>query len=283
MIYHLKSEEYIPNENGCVCTYFRGPDNKCLLHNHEFYEFVLTVSENVIHEINSEQTKLEKYTLMLIRPHDTHRFVDIGQGEFSYLNLAFTKKTFDDISVYLGADETMKKLHSRKQPPMHLLSQKQGQSLMNQFFCLMGDSLVPEPQIYSRGIISNLFSKYFLNTFESLDNNELPQWLSILCSEMHKMENFSVGTDAMVEISKKSYGHLSRSLKKYYNQTPTEFINGIRLKYAKNMILYTNMTILDIGLECGFDNAGYFHRLFKAKYGVSPGELRKNKKINKVM
>ncbi len=43
------------------------------------------------------------------------------------------------------------------------------------------------------------------------------------------------------------------------------------------------MTILDIGLECVFDNAGYFHRLFKAKYGVSPGELRKNKKINKVM
>ncbi len=114
----------------------------------------------------------------------------------------------------------MKKLHSRKQPLIRLLSQEQGQSLMNQFLCLMGDSLIPEPQIYSRGIISNLFSKYFLNTFELLDNNELSQWLSILCSEMHKMENFSVGTDAMVEFSKKSYGHLSRSFKKIIIKPP---------------------------------------------------------------
>lgn len=283
MIYHLKSDEYISETNGCGCSYFRGPDNKCLLHDHEFYEFVLTVSENVIHEMDGIQTKLEKYTLMLIRPQDTHRFVDVGQGEFSYLNLAFTRQTFNDISEYLGAKEVMQSLKSKKDPPMVSLSEKQGRSLMNQFFYLMGESPIPEPHIYSRGVISNLFSKYFLNNFTALNEGDIPQWLHTLCSEMHKIENFSVGTDAMLEISEKSYGHLCRSFKKYYNSTPTEFVNNLRLKYAKNMILHTNMTVLEIGLECGFENAGYFHRLFKSKFGVSPGELRKGVKTNPVM
>ncbi|MBR3934330.1 MAG: AraC family transcriptional regulator [Clostridia bacterium] len=283
MIYHLKSTEYISEQNGCGCSYFRGPDNKCLLHNHEFFEFVLTVSENVIHEINNRQIKLEKYSLMLIRPDDTHRFVDIGQGEFSYLNLAFTKETFDDISIYLHAKDAMQKLETQSEPPISLLSEKQGQSLMNQFFYLMGDSLIPEPHIYSRGIISNLFSKYFLNNFDNKGNMDLPQWLSILCSEMHKIENFSLGTDAMLSLSGKSYGHLSRCFKNYFGTTPTEYVNDIRLKYARNMILHTNMTVLDIGLECGYENIGYFHRLFKNKYGTSPGELRKHTNINPVM
>ena len=283
MVYHLLSSEYISEQNGCGCTYFRGPDNKCLLHDHEFYELVLTVNENVIHEIKGERIKLSKHTLMLIRPHDMHRFVDEGQGEFSYVNLAFTASTFDDIAKYLSAERIMEKLSSSNRPPYVELTESQGMSMINQFLGLMGESSVPEPRVYSRALIASVFSKYFLNNIEHGAHSESPQWLSSLCAEMHKIENFSQSSDIMSRISGRSYGHICHSFKKYLGTTPTKYTNEIRLKYAKNMILHTNMTVLDVAYECGFENMGYFHRLFKQKFGASPGELRKHTSINPVM
>lgn len=283
MVYHLLSCEYISEINGCGCSYFRGPDNICLMHDHEFYELVLTVSENVIHETKGKRTELSNYTLMLIRPHDIHRFVDEGQGEFSYLNLAFTSDTFDDIGRYLCAENILQKLAQSNEPPYVELSRKQGISLVNQFFNLMGDSTIPEPHVYSRALIASVFSKYFLNNPEAYTDSDIPQWLSSLCVEMHKIENFSVGTEKMSEISERSYGHICHCFKKYLQTSPTKYVNDIRLKYAKNMILHTNMTILDVAYECGFENMGYFHKLFKRNFGASPGELRKNAHINPVM
>lgn len=283
MVYHLLNAEHISEKTGCGCTYFRGPDNICLPHNHEFYELVLTDSENVIHEIGAVRTELPKYALMLIRPHDTHRFVDEGQGEFSYLNLAFTTETFDDIVKYLNAENSIKRIIDSENPPYAVLSAAQGVSIKNQFLCLMGDSTVPEPKVYSRALIASVFSKYFFNNIESADSTDIPPWFNVLCAEMNKIENLTLTTDEMSKLSGRSYSHICYCFQKYLNTSPTKYINDIKLKYAKNMILHTNMTVLDVAYECGFENMGYFHRLFKKKFGISPGEMRKLYNIDSIM
>lgn len=63
-------------------------------------------------------------------------------------------------------------------------------------------------------------------------------------------------------------------MKKYYGVTVTEFINDLRLNYAANMLKNSNMSILDICYDCGFDNTSYFHRKFKEKYDVTPLKFR---------
>ena len=283
MVYHLLSTEYISNQNGCGCTYFRGPDNVCLLHDHEFYELVLTISGNVIHEINGVRSQLPEHTLILVRPSDVHRFVDEGQGEFSYLNLAFTANTFDDIAKYLKAEKSMGEIAASEYPVSVELSEKQGSSVKNQFMRLMGESMVPNPRAYSRALIASVLSKYFLNVFDTVKSEHIPQWFGALCAEMNKIENLSLKAEEMSGISGKCYSHICYCFQKYLNTTPTKYINEIKLKYAKNMILHTNMTVLEIACECGFENMGYFHKLFKQKYGSSPGKLRKDTVTNMVM
>ncbi len=78
----------------------------------------------------------------------------------------------------------------------------------------------------------------------------------------------------MVELSGKSREHLARSLKKYYGQSTTEFINDLRLNYAANMLLGSTMPIVDLCYECGFQNISWFYIVFRKKYGVTPRQYR---------
>lgn len=55
----------------------------------------------------------------------------------------------------------------------------------------------------------------------------------------------------MVSLSGRSKEHLARMMKKYYGITTSEFINRLRLNYAANMLLNSNMATIDICLRVG--------------------------------
>lgn len=48
-----------------------------------------------------------------------------------------------------------------------------------------------------------------------------------------------------------------------------------RLTEAAKMVLYTDESLLEISLECGFPNDKYFSRVFKEKFGIAPSIYRK--------
>ena len=66
--------------------------------------------------------------------------------------------------------------------------------------------------------------------------------------------------------------------KKYMNMTMTEYLNQTRLDYALNMIQNSNKNVLTIAQTLGFSSISYFNVIFKKRYGVTPLEVRKNKK-----
>ena len=62
--------------------------------------------------------------------------------------------------------------------------------------------------------------------------------------------------------------------KKETGQTFINYLNNYKIEKSKNLLENTNMTLLDISLEVGFDNLSYFHKLFKRKYNLTPKEFR---------
>ncbi|WP_039791392.1 AraC family transcriptional regulator, partial [Paenibacillus riograndensis] len=44
----------------------------------------------------------------------------------------------------------------------------------------------------------------------------------------------------------------------------------------RKMLLTTKRRVTDIAGTVGFDNVGYFDRLFKKAYGVTPNQLRRH-------
>lgn len=54
------------------------------------------------------------------------------------------------------------------------------------------------------------------------------------------------------------------------------YLNDYRLEIAAKKLLTTTDNILNVAVSSGFDNLSYFNRSFKKKYGVTPGQYRKN-------
>lgn len=74
------------------------------------------------------------------------------------------------------------------------------------------------------------------------------------------------------------FREVSNIINKEFNTNFFEFVNEYRVKRAKQMLLdpkYTQMTILDILLESGFNSKSSFHRFFKRYAGMSAAEFRK--------
>lgn len=68
--------------------------------------------------------------------------------------------------------------------------------------------------------------------------------------------------------------HFSRTFKNTTGMSLTAYLNSIRIDKAEELIRTTEMTILDIALDCGFTNVRTFNRAFRQFRGRAPSSLR---------
>lgn len=57
--------------------------------------------------------------------------------------------------------------------------------------------------------------------------------------------------------------------------SPIQYLIAYRVEWAKEMLEDTTKYVMEICLECGFENVSYFIRRFKRVTGMTPGEWRK--------
>lgn len=68
----------------------------------------------------------------------------------------------------------------------------------------------------------------------------------------------------------KNEKYIGRLFKKETGISFHQYCLLLRLQKAESLLLKTSDKIIDIALECGFDNVSYFNRAFKTQYGMSP-------------
>ena len=66
-------------------------------------------------------------------------------------------------------------------------------------------------------------------------------------------------------------------VKKVTGKTYKSLLQEKRLEIAENLLLQTEMSIDEIIKRTGYENASFFRRIFKEKYGVTPLNYRKRK------
>lgn len=68
-----------------------------------------------------------------------------------------------------------------------------------------------------------------------------------------------------------------RNFKHYNKITPLNYILGLRITNAQNLLESTSYNVTEIASIVGYDNPLYFSRLFKKQTGLSPSDYRKQK------
>lgn len=60
----------------------------------------------------------------------------------------------------------------------------------------------------------------------------------------------------------------------YYNLTPIEYLRNYRIEKGAYLMEITDMSITEIAYEVGFNDAGYFSKVFKQQIGCNPQSYR---------
>ncbi|MBQ8525765.1 MAG: helix-turn-helix domain-containing protein [Clostridia bacterium] len=69
--------------------------------------------------------------------------------------------------------------------------------------------------------------------------------------------------------------YLNALFLKTENITLHKYIDRVRIKYAKEMLLHTNKPVYEIAYSCGFNDASYFCKFFVRHTNMTPKEYRK--------
>ena len=75
--------------------------------------------------------------------------------------------------------------------------------------------------------------------------------------------------------------HFHRIFGAVAGETVNNFTNRLRLEKAARLLRYSDRSLTDIGLDCGFSSPATFSRAFRAGYDTSPSQFRRSGEIKK--
>lgn len=86
-------------------------------------------------------------------------------------------------------------------------------------------------------------------------------------------ENIKLDTLAKTFYVSKEY--LSKAFKQEYGVNLTDYMTRLKMEHARRLLMEEGVSIKAVAELCGYEELGYFYRVFKKHYGQSPGEMRK--------
>ena len=63
---------------------------------------------------------------------------------------------------------------------------------------------------------------------------------------------------------------LERLFRRYLDRSPKRYYMELRLGRARNLLMQTDMSIINVALACGFTSPSHFSKCYRAHYGTTP-------------
>ena len=86
-----------------------------------------------------------------------------------------------------------------------------------------------------------------------------------------------LATDDIANLVGISRRQLERQFKQYLGSVPSRYYLELRLQRARQLLLDTNHSIVQVGLMCGFSSGSHFSTAYGALFGITPREERQRK------
>ncbi|BDI30220.1 hypothetical protein CCAX7_22710 [Capsulimonas corticalis] len=243
-------------------------------HTHDFWEMMYVVSGDGLHVVNGAARTLGEGDLLLIRPSDIHRIAASPGASLLFINVAFRAGAWADFLPVAGLMSEAQAWTSGAQPPSARVDAgvRRDTALAAFRRALSAFQDNPSRLELCRFWTSALPLLQHADADTTADSG--PDWLRRSCRAMRETQNLIDGLPRLTALSGVSPAHLSRTIKQHRGQTPTEFVNDLRLARAATLLATTPDEIIDIAGDCGFDNLSYFYRRFRKKYGHTPRDYR---------
>ena len=283
------------NHHGDLPFYIRKysmKDKSTLLHRHEYMQLNYVYRGSGKHFINNFAFDIIKGDIFIIPPYVPHRInavidTDIEIYEFEF-EPGFINQSFDSIEhaepfLDFAYIEPFLVSGAHIKPRLNLTG-----SMQLKVEAILNEVLVEYEEKESGFIllIKSLLLKLLVmvgRAFTRDLNESDPQ--PMFCHQRnaimgaanyvneHYMDELSADEVARKFMLSPSYfRYLFKSI---ISKTFTEHVHDIRISKAMEMLKTTDMRVLDISCEIGFNNVNHFNKVFREKTGITPLQYRK--------
>jgi AraC-like DNA-binding protein len=132
------------------------------------------------------------------------------------------------------------------------------------------------------------FEELVINILSNDTHRSLKCFFSELCrsakpsiKEIMEANFFSnLSLDEFARLCARSLSAFKQEFKNIFQTTPGKWLQEKRLEYSRYLLETTDNSIDEICEVSGFENRSHFIRVFKSKYGITPGKLNIQKKFH---
>ncbi len=249
-------------------------------HTHDYVEMVYMCSGETRHVINGNELVLHGGELLMLGQNARQSIAPAGEGDVA-VNFIVRPAFFSGTLPFLGEEETPLRrfvvscLTGENEADyllFHVSELLPVQNLIeNLLFTLLED--VPNKRGILQMTMGLLFAQLMNHTealqFQTREQNAVVAVLRYL------EENYRDGS--LTEIAGRLHYELpslSRLIRQKTGKNYTELLQEKRLSQAAWLLRNTDKNVDEIANAVGYENHSYFHRLFAARYSLSPKKYR---------
>ncbi|MBM7566059.1 helix-turn-helix domain-containing protein [Paenibacillus sacheonensis] len=254
-------------------------------HTHSFVELVYILHGSGIHRINDQSYNVRRGDLLWMNVGDRHSFY-AGQ-DMHYMNICIVP---DLLNEHLSSLEPNQGFFSQRlfqefrqalQRSFHHI-RFQGRSLLELEALLesMYNEYVSKKIGYCAmlcGYTMLLLASAFRKMQDNFEQETGVDFQELLPKLLSYIEQHYASPITLRDLAKESYyspQYISKTFKACCGYTFTEYVQGVRLREAKRLLLESGECVVTIGRSVGYADKSQFYRLFKQYYGITPQQLR---------
>ena len=87
---------------------------------------------------------------------------------------------------------------------------------------------------------------------------------------MEKNIEDSISPAELADIVGMSTRQLERLFRRYLNRSPKRYYMELRLSKARNLLMQTDMSVINVALACGFASPSHFSKCYRSHYNTTP-------------
>lgn len=263
--------DFIKNNNYFILTKSFKPGESHPAHWHDYYEFELLLEGSCIHSFGNTTHEIKKGAAYLITPIESHGIEIISDSlilnfrfniEFFSPNIAEFISALTNSSAYFDEAE-MKYITERLETVFNdkfnsLFYHEMVQSILTEIMILFFRKLnIQKSSSISVPLVQKAINYINKNFRHDLSLNKVAEELSVTPK------------------------HLGSIFKQKMNINFNDYLNNLRLKYAHNLLLSSDLSIKEIAYNSGYNSEQYFLYVFKKYLHLTPSEYKKSFKLNK--
>lgn len=257
-----------------------------LIHYHECYEVILYVQSNNTAYVEDQRFDIQTHDLLFIAPWQIHKIIyqpdSVYRRFVMYLNDECIRRSFSQGNIAAVLDCFNQKPCFKLALSLAEFS-RLNDAMKSLTYHISNDSAVRPTlmQAYTAAILNEIYS-ILLNQTQLLSlqisrkKDIVAQCLYYI--NQHYQKDITLNDLQNILYLNKFY--ISRAFTQEMGTTIVQYLQFKRIIEAEKLLADTEVSIVEIGLSCGFNNLQHFYRTFKKMTGMTPKQYRDGKITN---